>query len=192
MTGRTHDLAAVTTLTFIVATQPLFQISLGTLLVSIGANMLGGVAPDIDQPASKLWSRIPAGSLIGVFVRPFWGAHRSISHSILGVFVFGFIAEKILSYTSSFLIVDNNIVWGAFMLGIISHLIADSFTKEGVPWLFPIPIRFGFPPIRSLRVTTGKLFESSVIFPLLLFFNAYLVYSNYGKFIDFIKNYIVR
>jgi hypothetical protein len=44
----------------------------------------------------------------------------------------------------------------------------DSFTKEGVPWLLPIPYRFGFPPLRRLRITTGKTLEKFVMFPFLL------------------------
>jgi len=192
MTGRTHDLAALTTLTILVATQPLTPITIGTLFTAIAANMIGGVAPDIDQPTSKIWKQIPAGSIIGKVVRPFFGAHRSISHSLIGVLIFGFISREILRYVNTFLLVDMDIVWITFMLGLLSHLIADSLTKDGVPWLFPIPIRFGFPPFRGLRITTGKLLESSFVFPSLLLINAFIIYTNYEKFWDFLKNYIVR
>ncbi len=192
MTGRTHDLAAITTLTYIVATEPLSVISLATVFAAIGANMIGGLAPDLDQPTGKLWRKIPAGTLLGKIMHPFFGAHRSISHSILGIFIFGFIATKLLAYIHTFLLVDINIVWTAFMFGVISHLVMDSLTKEGVPWLFPIPFRFGFPPFRFLRITTGKLVENSFIFPLLLFVNGYLIYNNYGKFLEFVRHYVVR
>ena len=62
MTGRTHDLAALTTLTFVVATQPLSPISLATFFTAIAANMIGGVAPDIDQPTGVLWRKRSRGS----------------------------------------------------------------------------------------------------------------------------------
>ncbi len=192
MTGRTHDLAALTTLTFVIATQPLPTVSVATVFTAIGASMIGGIAPDLDQPTGKLWRKLPAGTLIGKILHPFFGAHRSISHSILGLAIFGILAQFILEYMRTFLLVDINIVWNAFMFGLISHLVLDTFTKEGVPWLFPIPYRFGIPPLKSLRITTGKLVETSFVFPLLLFSNLYLIYTNYGKFLDFIKNYIIR
>src|SRR5688572_1039360 len=179
MTGRTHDLAAFTTLTALVTVSPLMKISLATFFVSIAANMIGGLAPDIDQPTGKLWQKLPAGTLLGKLAHPFLGAHRSISHSILGLFIFGYIAQKVLTYMNTFLLTDMTIVWIAFMLGVISHLVMDTFTKDGVPWLFPIPIKFGFPPFKRLRVTTGKFIEGSFVFPLLLFTNVFLVYNNY-------------
>ncbi len=192
MTGRTHDLAAFTTLTYLVASQPLITISLATLVIAIATNMIGGVAPDIDQPTGALWHKIPAGTLFGKIAHPFLGAHRSISHSFLGLVIFGWIAAKILTYMHTFLLVDINIVWFSFMLGVTSHLVMDTLTKEGVPWLFPIPIRFGIPPIKALRITTGKLIETSFVFPWLLVLNAYLIYTNYSKFIDFLKHYITK
>ena len=190
MTGRTHDLAAFTTLTCFLATQPLIKMSLATLVAAVAANMIGGLAPDIDQPTGKLWRKIPAGTLIGKIFHPFLGTHRSASHSLLGIFLFGFIASKILSYIHTFLLTDMTVVWWSLMFGVGSHLIADTFTKEGVLWLFPIPIRFGIPPIKALRITTGKLIETSFVFPGLLLLNAYMIYANYGKFIDFLRRYI--
>lgn len=191
MTGRTHDLAALTTLTIVVATQPLTPVSVGTFFTAIGANLIGGVTPDIDQPTSKFWNKFPAGSIIGRIVRPFFGAHRTISHSILGLLIFGYISYKLLEYIQTFLLVDIQIVWLSFMLGLISHLVMDMLTKDGIPILFPLPWSFGFPPVRKLRVTTGKMVESSFVFPLLLLLNAFLIYSNYQKFWDLLKNYII-
>lgn len=192
MTGRTHDLAAFTTLTYYLATQPLITMSLATLGATIAATMIGGVAPDIDQPTGTLWRKFPTGGIFGKIAHPFLGRHRTISHSLFGLALFGFAVSKILNYAHTFLLVDINIVWWAFMFGFISHLVADSFTKEGVPWLFPIPIRFGIPPIKALRITTGKLVENSFVFPVLLLTNAYLIYHNYGKFLDFLRHYVVR
>jgi hypothetical protein len=42
MTGRTHDLAAFTALTFVVATTVIPKISLATAMIAFGANMIGG------------------------------------------------------------------------------------------------------------------------------------------------------
>ncbi|HWA52364.1 MAG TPA: metal-dependent hydrolase [Patescibacteria group bacterium] len=192
MTGRTHDLAAFTTLTYIIATQPLIQMSLATAFTAIAANMIGGIAPDIDQPTGKIWHKIPAGGIFGKIAHQFTGSHRSISHSLLGMAIFGFLSSKLLNYIHTFLLVDIKIVWIAFMLGVISHLVMDTFTKEGVPWLFPIPIRFGIPPIKAWRVTTGSIVERGFVFPLLLVTNGYLIYHHYEKFLDFIRHYITK
>lgn len=190
MTGRTHDLAAFTALTYIVATQPLPQMSLATVLVAFGANMIGGLAPDIDQTTGDLWGRIRGGSVLSRMISPLLGGHRYISHSILGVILFGFLTQKFLELSKGVLIVDGPIVWWAFMVGFVSHLLMDTFTRDGVPWLFPIPIKIGIPPFRFLRVRTGGLFEKSFIFPGLLIFNIYLFYTYHSKFLDFFHNYI--
>src|SRR5258706_7590932 len=159
MTGRTHDLAAFTTINYITLSQTIPHVTLATGIVAFIANMMGGVAPDIDQPTAHLWRQIPAGSLIGRLLTPMLGGHRFISHSIIGIFLFGFLAHWILALVSTVLLVDMNIVWWAFMIGFISHLIMDTLTKEGVPWLFPIPLHFGIPPLKFLRIKTRGILE---------------------------------
>ena len=192
MTGRTHDLAALTTLTAYVAYEPLLQMSLATGVVVIAASMIGGVTPDLDQPTAGLWQKIPAGSIFGHIISPLLGHHRMISHSIVGMTLAGWGLKLLLAYMHTFLLVDMNIVWWAFMFGYASHLVMDTITKEGVPWLFPIPIRIGFPPIKAFRVTTGSFMEYFVVFPGLLVLNGYLIYTNYGKFIEFATRHIIK
>lgn len=190
MTGRTHDLAAFTALTFIVATQPIGPMTLPTALTAVSANFIGGLAPDLDQPTARLWRNIRGGSIIAKLLTPLLGGHRFISHSVLGIFLFGFIADQVLKISSTFFIVDHDIVWWSFMIGFLSHLIMDTFTHEGVPWLFPIPIRWGIPPLSFLRIKTGGLLEKTFVFPGLLLINAYLFYTYYLKFLEFLKSYI--
>jgi inner membrane protein len=190
MTGRTHDLAAFTALNIVLVTHTLPHITLGTALVAFGANMIGGLAPDIDQPTAELWGRIRGGSVIGRIFFPFLGGHRFISHSLVGIILFGCIAKLILELTSSFLIVNDDIVWWAFMIGYVSHLIMDTFTHDGVAWFFPIPLHVGIPPFKALRMKTGGFLEKSVVFPLLLFINAYIFYTYHTLFLNFLHNYI--
>lgn len=191
MTGRTHDLAAFTALSFVVATQPIPQdITIPTVVVALSANFIGGLAPDIDQSTAQLWGRIRGGSVWGKLFAPLFGGHRFISHSILGIFLFGYAVKFFLEAISSILIVNMDIVWWAFMIGFISHLIVDTITRDGVPWLFPIPIRFGFPPFRFLRIKTGGLLEKSLIFPGLIITNIWIYYRYHGKFLEILKYYI--
>lgn len=190
MTGRTHDLAAFTALSYIVATQPVIPMSLGTLMVAIGANLIGGLTPDIDQPTADLWNKLPAGSLIGRILCPLLGGHRNISHSLIGIGLFAWLSHFILQRMSHVLLVDMNIVWWGFMIGYVSHLIMDTFTHEGVPWLFPIQFKFGIPPLQILRMKTGGIIEKSIVFPGLMVLTGYIYYSHYQKFLDILKHYI--
>lgn len=192
MTGRTHDLAAFTTLTLLIAVQPLTTLSLGTVITAVSASMLGALTPDLDQPTAHFWHDLPAGSIIGSLVHPLLGGHRLISHSLLGLFLVGWGLKYLLAYIHTFLLVDMYIVWWVFILGYLSHLVMDTLTKEGVPWLFPLPVRFGFPPFEFLRVTTGKLIEKVVVFPGLLFLNGLIIYQHYSKFISFFTHHVVK
>ena len=174
MTGRTHDLAAFTAMVYVVGTQPLFHMSMGTALVAFTANMVGGLAPDIDQPTAKLWNDVRFGRILGKLIAPMLGRHRFISHSLVGLFLFGFVAKFLLNLASSVVLIDMNVVWWSFMIGFVSHLIMDSFTHDGVPWLFPLPIHFGIPPISFLRMKTGGIIEKAIVFPGLILTNFYL------------------
>jgi len=188
--GRTHDLAAFTALSYVVATQPTQSVTLATGIVSIMATLVGGLTPDIDQPTADLWRKFPAGSVIGRIFYPFLGGHRYISHSIVGILFFSWFSKFLLLQVGKVLLVDMNVVWAAFMIGFISHLIMDTLTYEGVPWLFPIPFKFGFPPLRFLRIKTASFMEKSVVFPGLLFLNGYIYYRFYAKFLDLLRHYI--
>jgi inner membrane protein len=187
MTGRTHDLAAFTALNIALVILPVEKMSLATALVAFTANMIGGLAPDIDQPTATLWRRMRGGTIVGKILSPLLGGHRFISHSIVGVFIFGVVLEILLDLLGKYLLVDMDIVWWAFMIGFISHLMMDTFTRDGVPWLFPVPFRFGIPPLRLLRMKTGGLVEKSFVFPVLIFVNGLLVYLYYSKMLDFFR-----
>jgi len=190
MTGRTHDLAAFTALTYTLATSPIPKITLATAMIAFGANMIGGLAPDIDQPTAKLYRNARGGKILAKLITPLLGGHRYISHSLIGLFIFGFASRELLAFSSTFLIIDQDIVWWSFMIGFVSHLVMDLFTQEGIPLLFPIPIKFGIPPLSFLRMKTGGLVEKSFVFPMLLIANFYLFYTHYRTFLNFIKHYI--
>lgn len=190
MTGRTHDLVAFTAMSFVVATQPIGQMSLATAFIAFSANMVGGLAPDIDQSTGALWKRVRGGIFAAKLLAPVFGGHRNISHSILGIVLFGVLSKLFLLLTSQVLIVDGDIVWWSFMIGVVSHLIADSFTHSGVPWLFPIPIRFGIPPLRALRFHTGSFVEKGLIFPGLILLNLYIFYIYHQPILEFLRNNI--
>lgn len=131
MTGQTHDLAAFTALSYVAVTQPLNKMTLATALVALGANLIGGLTPDIDQPTAALWNRIPAGPVISRIFAPILGGHRFISHSLIGVAVFGIGTHYLFKIINTVLLVDMHVVWWAFMIGFVSHLVIDMLTREG-------------------------------------------------------------
>ncbi len=190
MTGRTHDLAAFTALNLVVATNSPSQLTLATALVGLTANLIGGLAPDIDQPTAELWNRLPAGSIFGRILSPILGGHRFISHSILGMIIFGLGSKYLLNLLAGVLLVDMQVVWICFMIGFVSHLLMDTLTREGVPWLFPLPVRLGVPPLRALRMKTGGLLEKMMVFPGLILANAYIYYRYYPQFMEFLRHTI--
>ena len=192
MTERTHDLFGLTALTlaFIYATPA--QISLVTLVAIVIANQIGSAFPDLDQPTAEFYQELPAGSIFGRLLSPLLGSHRLLSHSFIGLAIFSYLLHLLLTYLSHIILIDMSLVWWSFVLGYLSHLIADSLTKVGVPWFFPIPLRIGFPPFKWLRITTGKFMEKIIIYPALFALNGYLIYLNYPKFVDFFSTSVVR
>ncbi len=187
MTSRTHDLFAASFLLVAVSSINLEPVSIPTAMAAFSTCFLGGLAPDIDEPGSEFWQRLPAGSgsIVGKIVAPVFVSHRFLSHSILGVFLFGKLLEWILLWSTSFLNVDIAVVWWAGMIGFVSHLFADSLTKEGIPLFWPLPMKFGFPPFKSLRIRTGGFLEKFIIFPLLLIACMFLVYYRYEHLREF-------
>jgi inner membrane protein len=193
MTARTHDLAAITALGVVVLVHPPEAVRLSTVLIAILANQLGGIAPDIDQPTAPLWRNLPVGKFVGRIFDRLLGGHRFLSHSLLGLALFGFLANLLLHFIHPLMPhVDIQLVWYAFLIGMASHLVMDTFTKEGVPWLLPIPIKFGLPPLKKFRVTTGKKFESLIVFPGLLIFDIWLAASHYPELTTIIHQNIIR
>jgi len=184
MTARTHDLAAITALAVVVLLYDPGQLTLSTVLVGLLANQLGGIAPDIDQPTAPFWRNLPEGHFVGKFFGKLLGGHRFISHSLLGFALFAWLCNLLLHFLHPVMPhVDIILVWYAFLVGYASHLVMDSFTKEGVPWLLPIPFKFGLPPLRKFRITTGKSVEALAVFPALLLLAIWLFANNYDTYV---------
>jgi len=192
MTGRTHDLAAITALGGVVLFTPLHTMTLSTALVSLLANQIGGIAPDIDQPTAPLWRNLPEGKFFGRIVDKGMGGHRFLTHSLLGLAIFGFLAHWLLTFLHPVMPhVNIGFVWWAFMIGMASHLVMDTFTKEGVPLLLPIPAKFSLPPIKAFRITTGKAVETYILFPGLIAIDVWFCASHYQTLLTLVHQHII-
>lgn len=166
---------------------------MATALMAVLANQLGGIAPDIDQPTAPLWRNIPVGRYFGRVFGALIGGHRFLSHSLLGVALFAVVARLLLDFFQPLMPrIDIDFVWLAFIIGMVSHVIMDAFTKEGVPLLLPIPYKLGFPPVRSWRITTGKAVEMYVVLPVLIIVTVWLAATHYTTLAQIIQNRLTR
>ena len=187
MTARTHDLAAITALGVVALATYLPTLTLSTILIALLANQIGGITPDIDQPTAPFWRNLPIAGYFGKLIDKMLGGHRFLTHSLIGVGIFGFLAQALLHFLHPIMkSADTRVIWWAFIIGMLSHLVMDTLTKEGVPWLLPIPVKFGFPPLRALRITTGKKLES-LLFLLLLAFDILACWAYYPQLLAIVQ-----
>ncbi len=185
MIQRTHDLAAVALVSYYFLTNPPPSLTWETLLGIGVATFIGGIIPDIDNVASPAWKH-KLTPWEGKISRDFLEGHRHLSHSILGILLFTWVLGLLLK-TIVLSHVDSHLVETAFFLGQLSHLFADTVTIEGVPWLYPIPFKFGIPPFKFMRIRTGGWVEKIIIFPLLLLFTVWIYYTHHATIAAFLK-----
>lgn len=82
-------------------------------LIFIPSAILGGVFADFDF-------------MLGL-------EHRTVTHSFLAMFFMSMFV---------YFTVSNKMIALCFLIGYASHLILDSLTVMGVPWLYPNPRRY--------------------------------------------------
>lgn len=178
MTARTHDAFAFASLITAVTIYPPTTINVSTLFLCVVGNVVGALIPDMDQASNRLWDLVPAGDFVGKIFRRFFFGHRTISHSFLGFFLFYKFFEFVLPQVLNPEYVQIPLIFWSIMIGYASHLLADAMTKDGVPLLFPFSFKFGIPPLRFLRVTTGSWVENFVVMPLLGLYLVVFIQNN--------------
>jgi len=186
MTAVTHQLTALTVASWFLIVYPHVAGPI-LALISIVAVMVGALTPDMDQPAANLGNRLLGTHIVGKIFNQFSGGHRHFTHSILGVFVIGYglrlLSDRLLAPG---LAVDAQLVWEAFMIGYISHIVADTMTDRGVPLLWPLPWHFQIPPGPNIvRVTTGGLVEKIILRGALIVALAIILHSNLSVLLNF-------
>ncbi len=120
--------------------------------VMIALVALGAVFPDIDHPKSfiahmNVWFKM-SSRVVSL------GGHRGITHTIWASILAFPLAYLVLRYFGL-----GFISAGAFFLGYLAHLLADSLTVSGVAWFYP----FDKHKIRG-PVRTGSPFEVLMFF----------------------------
>jgi len=170
MTGKTHQIAGITVGLgyLLVQADPTYQPA--TLAAVLVGSSLAALLPDIDQPASVIWDKIPiAGHVAGKVVEKATFGHRNLTHSLLGFAIIGGLLYWLLSSFPSYWGINIHILYISMMLSYAIHLLADSFTVQGIPLLWPWHRNFGIPPepLEGIRIETGQWFENLVLFPVL-------------------------
>lgn len=164
MTGITHQLVALLAAFWVLTRYP---VSLGPVVgaLSIVAVMIGALTPDLDQPSANLWRRVLGGRAIGNIFQAFSGGHRHMTHSIVGIAIIGYaLWWGIHRFIQPEFIPAATGIWLAYMIGYISHPIADTLTDVGVPWLWPFHWQIRLPPgPEQVRVTTDSLVERLLV-----------------------------
>jgi inner membrane protein len=160
-----------------------------TLGLGVLASLLGGLAPDLDQVGSGLWRKLPGGWFVdNIFNFVLIGGHRAISHSLIGIFlahhIFGFILTPLVSPYN----LNGDLIQWAFTIAYTTHLVMDSLTVEGVPWLWPVPIKWGVPPLKAFRIVTGSKTEKLLVEPVLLAALVFIYYKFAATAFSILKN----
>lgn len=160
----THQMIALLAALWILTANP---VSLGWVLgtLAIIAVMVGALTPDLDQPTANIWRRMLGGRVIGNIFEVFSGGHRHLTHSFIGIASIGFL----LWWAIHNLVHPNYVneaiaLWWAFMIGYVSHPIADTLTDRGVPWFWPFNLHIRIPPgPEQVRVTTDSVVERVIV-----------------------------
>lgn len=164
MLGLTHQMIALVAALWLLTIYP---VSLGWSIgvMAIIAVMVGALTPDLDHPTANLWRRLIGGRLFGMLFNAFSGGHRHFTHSLIGIAAIGGGTHYVATHLLAPLYIPVALViWRAFMIGYISHPIADTLTDQGVPWLWPLPWNIKIPPgHKAARVTTGSLVERLLV-----------------------------
>ncbi len=120
--------------------------------------------PDIDQRVSWI------GRLSG--------GHRGCTHSCLSLILLVLFALTLSISLPMILLVhgivirspvleEGKVILKAIVLGWTLHLLADAFTRGGIPLFWPVPTRLGIPPISALRFKVGTIMEDIVLWSII-------------------------
>jgi len=137
----------------------------------VTAGVISGLLPDLDEGRSMIYNRTmrnidtkmrrPLVGVIGIVLLFLLVLEFSYGFLLAGIFFLGVAIFRHRTFSHS--IVSLIMVTGAayelhpgltipVMLGYLSHLLADSLTIQGIPWLWPSPKRY-----RIGRIQTGSL-----------------------------------
>jgi len=115
--------------------------------------LIGALFPDIDHRQSYISHKAPVASFAASTVFK----HRGFLHSPL----FILLAAGALTAGSRTMLTGAQLQMASMFLsgfipGMISHIVLDTFNKQGIPWLWPYSKRF-----RLLSIRTDGIMETA-------------------------------
>ena len=155
MTAEGHLLFSVATLVLAQKLEITPALADGDWFHMIPAVLLGSLLPDLDHPGSILGRlfriiSLPLSKLCG---------HRGFTHSLLAFCGLAILWEIQVSPRWDI----SADIFHALLLGYLSHLIADMLTPAGVPFLWPLKMRFALPILGKKNNKKGERFISVLI-----------------------------
>jgi inner membrane protein len=160
MTGKTHIIGGLA------ASLAYAQFITYDPVLLVGAGVVGALIPDICHGGSKIGRTFP---LISKLINVIFG-HRSFTHSLLFLFIVSLLLKSF---------VTNEAVTEGILVGMVSHLVLDMMTRNGIKLLFPFKIRVRFP----LTTRTGGTVESLVLAALSVL-SVYFGYEAFGVYLQ--------
>ncbi|MGE6487536.1 metal-dependent hydrolase [Paenisporosarcina sp. NPDC076898] len=160
MTGKTHIIGGLT------ASLAYAQFTSYDPVLLVGAGVIGALLPDICHGGSKIGRTFP---LISKLINVIFG-HRSFTHSLLFLLIISLLLKSF---------VTNEAVTEGILIGMVSHLVLDMMTRNGIKLLFPFKIRVRFP----LTTRTGGTVES-LVFAALSVLTVYFGYEAFGVYLQ--------
>ena len=109
-------------------TSQMSNIQLLPVSIFIGGSIVGSLLPDIDHRSSYIGKRAKSVSKV---INKLAG-HRKLFHSPLLYIVLYLIVTYSIKDAYELIFING------LFLGIVSHLILDSFTVGGIPWFYPL------------------------------------------------------
>lgn len=152
MRGPTHALAGASSAGLLLAINYPHQTPFILLSAIAG---FAALVPDLDGSHSMIENT----KILGV--RPLKGPayiidrlfkHRGFLHSLMAMIFLAFI---LLGF---FPMLPKEYTL-AILFGYMSHLVLDSLTPLGIPWLYPLELRIRLVP-KWLAITTGSIYET--------------------------------
>lgn len=112
----------------------------GDYIYLIIGTLIGAIFPDIDHPSSKF------GKLFYLLSLPIYKifGHRGFTHSLTAWLIIVYFFKKI----KNIFLISKELTHG-FLLGYLSHLIADMLTFKGIPLFWPYKTYFSIPILKD-------------------------------------------
>jgi inner membrane protein len=124
-------------------------------MASALALSVGALTPDLDSPGSFISRALPPARLLHRRL-----THRGLLHSLAGLALVTLaLFVPLRGLIALFKIIGVNLPQvpvSFFVVGYLSHLIADCLTVRGVKFFYPYPIAFAYPTLERYRLQTGN------------------------------------